>query len=71
MGADLRTLKQSDIRKCPHFILLASHYREDGSCRCNEKICEYNNCKRKKYLLEIYCEIHLEKFGYFEEREDE
>jgi len=67
----IRTLKQSDIQKCPSFILLASHYREDGSCRCNEIICEYGKCKREKFRLEIYCETHLENFGYFEEDDDE
>jgi hypothetical protein len=30
-------LKQSDLQKCPHFILVASHYRDDGTCKCNDK----------------------------------
>jgi hypothetical protein len=33
---DVRLIKQSDIRKCPHFILVASHYRPDGSCKCDD-----------------------------------
>jgi len=35
--ADVRMIKQSDIGKCPHVIMVASHYRDDGSCRCNDK----------------------------------
>ena len=31
-----RTIRQSDIARCPHVILVASHYREDGSCRCDD-----------------------------------
>jgi len=33
---DIREIKQSDLMKCPHCILVADHYREDGSCRCND-----------------------------------
>ncbi len=28
-------IKHSDIRACPHTILVAAHYREDGSCKCD------------------------------------
>lgn len=28
-----RRILQSDIAACPHFIIAAEHYREDGSCR--------------------------------------
>jgi len=31
------TLKQSDLMKCPHFIIAPEHYREDGTCKCNDK----------------------------------
>lgn len=31
-----RTLKQSDIMACPHIIMVPEHYREDGSCRCDD-----------------------------------
>ena len=31
----IRTLEQSDIRACPHVIMMPEHYRTDGSCRCN------------------------------------
>ena len=31
-----RLLSQSSIRKCAYAILLPSHYRDDGTCRCND-----------------------------------
>ena len=34
---NVREIKQSDMMKCPHFIMVAKHYRDDGSCRCNDK----------------------------------
>ena len=52
-------------------ILLAEHYREDGTCKCNETKCEYTSCKRAKWGREIYCETHLENFGYWDEPESE
>ena len=36
-----RTIKHSTIRSCPHLIMVADHYREDGTCKCddpNEKV---------------------------------
>jgi len=33
---EIREIKQSDLRKCPHFILVASHYRGDGTCKCDD-----------------------------------
>lgn len=32
----MRTLKQSSILKCPHVIMIADHYREDESCKCDD-----------------------------------
>jgi len=29
-------IKQVDIKRCPHLILVFEHYREDGSCRCDD-----------------------------------
>lgn len=68
-----RTMRMSDIKNCPRFILLVSHYREDGSCRCNEVTCEADDCAFLKYHDEIYCEYHLkELFGLTaEDLEDE
>ena len=33
---DVRQIKQSDIGKCPHCILVTEHYRNNGTCRCND-----------------------------------
>jgi hypothetical protein len=33
---DTRTISQAAIIACPHVILVAEHYRPDGSCRCND-----------------------------------
>ena len=32
----VRTIQQSSVRKCPHFVLTPEHYREDESCRCDD-----------------------------------
>ena len=32
----IRTLNQSSMLKCPHFIMMPEHYRADESCRCND-----------------------------------
>ena len=29
------SMKQSNISNCPFFILVSEHYREDGTCACN------------------------------------
>ena len=33
---NVRTITRSDIRACPFRILMLSHYRADGSCRCTD-----------------------------------
>jgi hypothetical protein len=33
---NIRTIKRSAIGKCPHCILVAEHYRNDGSCKCDD-----------------------------------
>jgi hypothetical protein len=54
----------SDIMKCPHVIFLAAHYRDDGTCRCNEPTCEEDGCKQDKFKKEIFCKTHLiEHYG--------
>ena len=32
----VRTIKQSSIGNCPHFIFDPEHYRVDESCRCDD-----------------------------------
>jgi hypothetical protein len=67
----IRYLKQSDMMKCPDFIMLPNHYREDGTCRHNEPNCEFDDlgvqCQNLKYYEEIFCRKHLEFYGEFED----
>jgi hypothetical protein len=30
------SLKLSDVGRCPNYIFGPEHYREDGTCRCND-----------------------------------
>lgn len=32
-----QVVSSSDLRKCPKLSLSATHYREDGSCRCIDR----------------------------------
>ena len=32
----LRSIPQEKLFECPHLILVAEHYREDNSCRCDD-----------------------------------
>ena len=34
--SDEREIKKSDVRACPHLIMVPEHYRDDGSCRCDD-----------------------------------
>jgi hypothetical protein len=33
----IRTLSTADLTRCPKTSLLPAHYRDDGSCLCNER----------------------------------
>ena len=33
---DIREIPQSAMLKCPHFIMVAEHYREDNTCKCDD-----------------------------------
>ena len=33
---NVRHISYADIKRCPHTILLPEHYREDGTCRCDD-----------------------------------
>ncbi len=33
----VRYIPQSAMLQCPHCIMVADHYREDHTCRCNDK----------------------------------
>ena len=32
----VRDIPQSAMLACPHFIIVAEHYRTDNTCRCND-----------------------------------
>jgi hypothetical protein len=34
--SNVRVLNQSDMVRCPHVIMMPDHYREDGTCKCND-----------------------------------
>ena len=33
---NVKVVKQSDISACPHVIMVPTHYRPNGSCKCND-----------------------------------
>lgn len=34
--SNVQVLNQADLLRCPHAILVAEHYRTDGTCKCND-----------------------------------
>jgi hypothetical protein len=34
--SNARIVKHSDISACPHVIFMPEHYRDDGSCKCDD-----------------------------------
>lgn len=36
MIIEIKTIRQADAMRCPFCILVPDHYREDGSCKCND-----------------------------------
>ena len=34
--SNVRIIRQADICACPHVIMMPAHYRDDGSCKCND-----------------------------------
>jgi hypothetical protein len=32
---NVRVISQADLLACPRVILVAEHYRDDGTCRCD------------------------------------
>jgi hypothetical protein len=34
--SDVRVIQSSAIAKCPHCIFVPRHYREDGTCKCDD-----------------------------------
>ncbi len=44
---NVRLIKQSDIGKCPFLIMVPEHYREDGTCKCNDP--EHREMMKKRW----------------------
>lgn len=36
-GPRVRVIRSTDVARCPKQSLAPSHYRDDGTCRCNEE----------------------------------
>jgi len=34
---EIRTVYSTDVERCPKHSLSPTHYRDDGSCRCEER----------------------------------
>ncbi len=34
--SNVRDIRQEDIVACPHVIMVPEHYRDNGSCKCND-----------------------------------
>jgi hypothetical protein len=32
----VREIKQTDLARCPHVIMMTEHYQDDGTCYCHE-----------------------------------
>lgn len=32
----VRIIKQSNLLRCPHVIFAIEHYRDDGTCKCDD-----------------------------------
>jgi hypothetical protein len=43
---NVRLIKQADMMKCPFAIMVPDHYRDDGSCKCDDPE------ERKKMIAE-------------------
>lgn len=35
-ASPIRQIDREDMLKCPHCIMLEEHYRDDGTCRCDD-----------------------------------
>lgn len=34
---NFKTITRTDTEKCPHKIFAPEHYRDDGTCKCNDE----------------------------------
>ena len=44
---NVREIPQSTFANCPFFIMVPEHYREDGTCKCNDP--EYRKMMMKEW----------------------
>lgn len=58
--ADIKTIKCSDIAKCKFFIMVPSHYRDNGSCKCSNAEHRAMMIKEWEYIDEQFKDIPLE-----------
>lgn len=57
----IRLLAQSAILACPFTILLPEHYREDGSCKCDDPAHRKRMIAEWEYSEEDFANIPLRK----------
>lgn len=58
-GAPVTIMRQSDIRRCKFAILVPSHYRPDGTCRCDNAAHRAMMVAKWKYSPEDFEDIPL------------
>jgi hypothetical protein len=63
--ANRRSIKHKDLRSCPHTILVPEHYREDGSCKCDDAEHRTLMIREWEYSPEDFADVPLrdEKVG--------
>lgn len=54
-----RSIKHSDLRACPFAILVPEHYREDGTCRCDDAAHRETMIKQWGYKAKDFAEVPL------------
>lgn len=56
---DVRTIQRADIFACPFTIMAVEHYRDDGSCRCDDPGHREFMIREWEYTLEDFDNIPL------------
>ena len=57
----VRTLKQSSLLQCPWHIMVAAHYREDETCKCDDLTERKRMVKEWDYKMRDFANIPLRK----------
>ncbi len=58
---NVRSIRQSDMLKCPHAIMVQEHYRDDGSCKCDDAEHRAMMIKDWEYSEQDFAGIALRK----------